>query len=153
MSYATVDNIKSMFRDFSDNADAAVTDAEIQEFLDDADAIIDAKIGTLYTLPITIGDNPKSWAILRRLESFKVAAIVDDILNSYGEADKKPMWGKRAHELMLELVPPIDKKTCKQCEPTMKLLDATYLGTNMQKSKIKLSQTTEPIFQKGVDKW
>ena len=153
MSYATVDNVKSLFRNLTTDAQSAVTDAEIQDFLDDADEIINAKIGTLYLLPITEGANPKSFKILKRLESFKVACIVDDILNSYGEADKKPGWCKKAKELMNELVPPKDKKTCKQCEPTMKLSDASYLGTRSQKSKVKISSTTGTVFKKGSDNW
>lgn len=152
MSYATIDNVKSLFRDFADNPDAAVTDDELQEFLDDANAIVNAKIGTLYAMPITEIDNPESFKILRRLETFKVACVVDDILNSYGEADKKPMWCKKATELMNELVPP-KKANCKQCEPTMKLPDALYLGTSTQRGKIKISATEGTVFRKNENNW
>lgn len=153
MSYATVDNVKSLFRDFADNSDPAVTDTEIQEFLDSAFSIINAKIGTLYSLPISNVGNPDSFEILKRLETFKVACIVDDILNNYSEADKKPSWCKKAKALMYELVPPMDPKTCKQCEPTMRLPDATYLGTSTQKNRISIGPTTGTIFKKGQDNW
>lgn len=153
MSYATPDNVKSLFRDFADNTEAAVTDTELQEFLDDAALIIDAKIGTLYTLPITLVGNPESFGILRRLETYKVACIVDDILNNYSEADKKPGWCAKAQELMDELVPPRRGTKCKQCEPTMKLPDAEYLGTSIQKGKIKMSATTGTVFTKGANNW
>ncbi len=153
MSYATIDEVKSMFRDFADNVDAAVTDAEITLFLDNSTSIIDAKIGTLYTLPITIGANPKSFAILKQLQMFKVACIVDDILNSYGEADKKPMWCKKAQTLLKDLVPDISPKTGRQPEPTMKLPDATYNGTPTAQNKIRVSATTGTQFNKGVDSW
>jgi len=152
MSYATIENVKSLFRDFAPNSQAAVIDSEIQEFLDDAHAIINAKIGTLYSMPITELANPESFKILRRLETFKVACIVDDILNSYGEADKKPMWCQKAHELMDMLVPP-KGKNCKQCEPVMKLPDAVYTGIAVQKNQIKISSTTGTIFKKGQDNW
>ncbi len=153
MSYATPDNVKSLFRDFADNAEAAVTDDELQEFLDDAEEIINAKIGILYTLPITEGANPQSFKILKRLETFQVACIVDDILNSYGEADKKPGWCKKAQTLLTELVPGINPTTCRQCEPVMKLPDAIYTGTANQKKRITISATTGVQFQKGVDTW
>lgn len=153
MSYATPDNVKSLFRNFASSADAAVTDVEIQEFLDDASEIIDAKIGALYQLPITEALNPKSFAILRRLETFKVACIVDDILNSYGEADKKPQWCKKAQVLMSELVPPKNKTNCRQCAPLMILPDATYLGTATQRARVKFSATTGTVIKKGEDNW
>lgn len=153
MSYAEPSDVKSLFRDFADNTEAAVTDAEIQLFLDNATLIIDAKIGTLYTLPITLIDNPSSWGVLKQLNMFQVACIVDDILNSYGEADKKPMWCKKAKELLDQLVPPINPKTCKQCEPTMKLPDAHYTGTPTSKGRLTVSATSGTVFTKGGDNW
>ncbi len=107
----------------------------------------------MYQLPITVGSNPESFKILKQLQMFKVACIVDDILNDYSEADKKPMWCKKAQSLMDALVPPINPKTCKQCAPTMKLPDAPYLGTNSQRSTIKMNPTSGRIFQKGKNNW
>jgi len=152
MSYATKDEVKSMFRDFADNSQAAVNDTDLDLFLTNSTAIIDSKIGTLYTLPITEIDNPLSFAILKQLQMFKVACIVDDILNSYGEADKKPTWCSKAKKLMTELVPE-KKNNCAQCEPTMKLPDATYLGTSIQQGRIRISATTGTTFKKGVNNW
>jgi len=153
MSYATVDNVKSMFRVLASGSVPAVTDAEIQEFLDDAFLIINAKLGTLYTLPITLGTNPQSFGIVKRIEIFKAADVVDNILNSYGEADTSPEWGKKAKEILMALVPPINPRTCKQCEPTMILPDVPYLGTNQQRGKLKLRSTDTPTFSKGGDNW
>jgi len=153
MSYATVDEVKSMFRDFTDSSDPAVTDAEITLFLDNSTGIIDAKIGTLYTLPATLIDNPVSFSILKQVQMFMVASVIDEILNSYGEADKKPAWGMKAEQLMDSLVPGIDPKTCKQCEPTMKLPDLVYVGTSSQRGKMTISKTSGTIFVKGADNW
>lgn len=153
MSYATRDEVKSMFRDFADNSEAAITDVELDLFLDNTTSIIDAKIGTLYQMPITIGANPESFKILKQLQMFKVACIVDDILNDYSEAEKKPMWCKKAEGMMKALVPEMDKKTCRQCEPTMKLPDATYIGTSTQRGQIKVNKTSGTIFKKGADNW
>jgi hypothetical protein len=82
---------------------------------------------------------------------FKVACIVDDIINSYGEADKKPTWCKKAHDLLEALVP--SKKNCKQCEPTMKLPDAEYLGTSTQRGQIRIAATSGTVFKKGANNW
>ena len=151
MIYATKEEVKSLFRDFCDNADAAVSDDELDLFIDNTGCEIDAKIGTLYLLPITEIDTPKSFKILKQLQMYKVACIVDDILNSYGEADKKPMWCQRANKLMDMLVPP--KKNCKQCEPTMKLPDAEYTGVPAQTGQIRISATSGNIFRKGANNW
>lgn len=153
MAYATTDEIKTMFRDFADNSEAAVTDDELTLFITNSTSIIDAKIGTLYQMPITEGSNPESFKILKQLQMFKVACIVDDILNDYAEADKKPMWCKKAHALLEALVPSVNPKTCKQCPPTMKLPDTEYLGTPSQRNKISISATEGTVFKKGDDNW
>jgi len=153
MSYATKDEVKTMFRDFADNSEAAVVDTEIDLFLTNTTSVINAKVGTLYSMPITLLTNPESFAILKQLQMFKVAGIIDDILNDYAEADKKPMWDKKAMALLNEIIPPINPKTCKQCEPTLKLPDAIYTGTATQKNRMTISKTSGVIFKKGENNW
>lgn len=154
MSYATVAQCESMFRCLDTSiSDPAVTAAGIQEMIDEACASIDGCINELYSLPITAGPNPKSFLILQKLTKMKVAAVLDDILNSYAEADKKPTWGKQAKELLDKICPPKDPKTCKRCEPTMKLPDATFLGSNTPGNTIKIKATTGVTFTKGGDNW
>lgn len=153
MIYATKAEIKSMFRDYADNSEAAVIDSELDLFIENTGAIIDAKIGTLYQMPITEADNPQSFRILKQLQMFKVACIVDDILNSYGEADKKPMWCKKAHALLEALVPSKKAGSCKQCAPTMSLSDAQYLGTTTQTGRISVASTTGRVIVKNADNW
>lgn len=152
MSYATEENISSMFREVDFAAtDAAVDSTDISLFLDNTTAIINAKIGTLYTLPIVEVDHPESFKILKQLQMYMVACIVDDILNNYDKAEKKPGWCKKAETLMHALVP--DREKCKQCKPTMILPDAEYLGTDTEKARIKISATTGVTFRKGEKNW
>lgn len=153
MSYATPAEVKSLFRNFSGGSNPAVTDTEIQLFLDNASEIIDAKIGTLYTLPITEGAHPKSYKILKQLNMFQAACIVDDILNDYSEADKKPMWCKKSETLLNSLVPPREKNNCRQRVPTMILPDAPYVGTETQRNKMSVMPTSGTIFKKGGNNW
>jgi len=149
MSYTTIAQVKSLFRDFADNSEAAVVDSEITEFLNETAEMIDAKLATLYTLPLS---DAGALLVVGKIEKFLVAGIVDDILNNYSEADKKPEWSKRGHALLNELIP---KRTAKgiQPEPTMKLPNEDYLGTSRQRNKIKVSSTSGTIFQKGQDNW
>ena len=154
MSYATVDNVKSLFRNIqdTDDADAAVTTVEIQQFLDDAEIIINALVSQLYTLP-TLLDNPLSFNLLGTIEKYLAADVVDDILNTYSKADDSPEWGKKGMGLLEKIVPKIDPKTCKRCTPSMKLPDTVYLGTLGQKSAIKIRAITGTTFKKGFDNW
>ncbi len=154
MSYATVDQCKSMFRCLDTTVtDPAVTDAEILEFIDETCASIDGCINELYSLPITAIDNPKSFLILTKLTKFKVAGILDDILNSYGDADKKPTWHKQGEQLLNKICPPKDPKTCKRCEPVMKLPDASFLGANPKGDTISVKATSGRVFSKGGNNW
>lgn len=152
MSYATVNDVKSLFRNLAGATDPAVTDAYIQVYLDNAAAFINSRLSGLYLLPITSGANPISAKILSQIEAFKVAAIVDNILNSYSDGDKKPQWEKMANDMLDEVAPKKDSKGF-QPEPNAKLYDATYLGTNIQQGTLKLSSTDSRIFVKGSDTW
>ncbi len=152
MSFATPQDVKDFFRHFADNSEAAVTDAKIQKWLDSEHEFVLGKVGTLYQLPITAEANPKSALILADIEAMLVAAKVDDILNNYSEADKKPQWFRNAMLKLKEYVPDKDKEG-KQPEPTVKLPDVTYNGTRAQKGQLKVSSTSAPIFSKGGDNW
>jgi len=154
MSYATTTEIESMFRNLDTTvSNPAITTAEIQNFINEKTAVINSRIGTLYEMPITEGDNPESFKILKLLTKYGVACIIDDILNDYAEADKKPTWCKKFTDMMKALVPDVDKKTCRQCVPTMMLPDAVYIGTPTQKNRITVSATSGTTIKKGVDNW
>ena len=149
-SYATPAQVKSLFRDFPEPSEAAVTDAELQEFLDDAKSVIDARLNDLYILPIV---DTEALNILKRVSTFKVACIVDSILNSYSKDEERPQWCKMGEALLDSVAPKIDPKTCKQCEPTAKLPNSGYKGTLRQRNGIKISKTEGGQFKKGVDTW
>lgn len=152
MSYATADDIATMFRNLDLTiSNPALSQVEIEQFIEEQEAFINARIGTLYQLPITEANNPQSFKILKLASKYAVACIVDDILNDYAEADKKPQWCKKFTSMMNDLVPEL--KNCKQCEPITKLPDAIYLGTRSQKARISVSQTSTPVFTKGGDNW
>ena len=50
MAYATKDQIKSLFRDFADNTEAAVNDDDLDLFIDNSTELIDSRVGEYYTL-------------------------------------------------------------------------------------------------------
>lgn len=151
MSFATPAQVKSFFRDFAISTESAVTDAKIQAWLDSEYEYIKGKIGILYSMPITTDANPLSVKILAEIEAMKVAGIVDDVLNNYSEANKKPQWEKRAMMKLKEIIP--DLEDGKQPEPVFRLPDLQYIGTRTQKGTIRVSATTGAVFSKGGDNW
>lgn len=153
MSYASVNDVVALFRDVDiTSTNASVTTAKITDWLASSTAIINARLNGLYSLPITSEVSPASFATLKQIESFYVASIVDDILNTYSEADKKPNWYKKAMELLDQVAPKKGSKG-EQYEPSMLLPDATYLGTPTQKARIKISSTDSTVFKKGDNNW
>ena len=154
MSFATPQDVKDLFRVFANDPDAAVTDAKIQKWLDNAESEVLGKIGTLYKLPLNTTDNPLSVGIIAQIEAMKVAAIVDDILNNYTEADKKPNWDKRAWTLLSQYIPERDPKTNKYPDPTIKLPDAEFIGIVASTyAPVVIAPGNPWIFNKGQDNW
>lgn len=149
MSFASVADVKAYFRDFAESTEAAVTDEKIQAWLDTASISVLARFHTLYETITT--ENEASAKIIAEIEAMKVADIVDNILNSYSEGDKKPQWGKMAMATLKEYCP--DKVDGIQPEPDVKLPDAQYVGTRTQKARMSVSATSGSIFKKGVDAW
>ncbi len=152
MSYATPADVAGLFRNLDlTKTDTAVTSAQIQGWLDSTFATINSRIGLLYTLPLNGTDNPLSMSILKMIEMFYVAGIVDDILNSYSDGDKKPYWEKRAAALLDQYAPADCKK---DCSPTSRLPDAIYLETPVLRGAFRASNTTtDPVFVKGANNW
>lgn len=74
MGYATTDNVQAQYMgiDFSVTG-AKITAAEVQSMIDDYSALIDARIGTLYHLPIT------NTSDLRLLKLVCIKLVVCDI--------------------------------------------------------------------------
>lgn len=155
MSYATPAQVKAMFRNITANAsNQAITDAVLQEWLDEAEGVINSRLKYYYALPITSGSNPQSAVILRKIERLMVACQVDDTLNSYTDKQKKPQYCKQSMEMLDMYAPKPDPKTCKLCEPASRLPDATYLGVQNPDRKFSAQVTdTAPTFKKGVDAW
>ncbi|NJM55063.1 MAG: hypothetical protein HC841_03325 [Verrucomicrobiae bacterium] len=153
MSYCTKAQVKAMFRNLENSTDPAVTDASLDEFIAEADSSINARLKGVYVLPITEGTNPESFVILRKICRLLVACVVDNILNTYAEADKKPDYCKQAHNLLDEIAPKVDPKTGKRPMPASILPDATFIGMNTLKDTVAVQAVDGRIFQKGVDSW
>ena len=151
MAYTTIAKVKAMFRNFTGNtSNQAITDATLTEWITAKDARINSRISRYYELPIIASE---SLLILEEISCLMVAHQVDNVLNNYTDAQKKPDYAKQADALLNEYAP-LPKDNCKPCEPVSRLPDATYTGLQNDKRRLSVSvTTTAPIFQKGVDSW
>ena len=77
MAYCTIDDIKADFRDIEFSAKAALTEAEIEVFIDEESAYIDSRIGNRYITPIT---GPNSLLVTKKVCTFLVSARVRAVL-------------------------------------------------------------------------
>ena len=153
-TFATPADVRACFRNMGTlPTNSEVNDTKIQAWLDAIEVRVMGKIYTLYASAITSAVNPLSVKLIAQIETFFAAAIVDDILNTYSDGQKKPTWEKRAIEMLNELIPPRDKDG-RQPEPLTKLPDATYLGTTTVTGQLSVKNiTTGPRFKKGENNW
>lgn len=80
MSYCTVDDIASDFKNITFSANSSVTDAEVQKFINEECAYIDGRICHLYETPIVEANSPVSFLILKRINIFLAADRVRHVL-------------------------------------------------------------------------
>lgn len=80
MSYCSVDDIRSDFKDIVFNATSSVTEDEVQKFIDEETAFIDSMICARYIVPIVELDSPNSFLVLKRIAIFLVSDRVRHVL-------------------------------------------------------------------------
>ena len=151
MAYTTVAKVKSMFRNLkTDGTNSALTTAEIQIWIDEVSAAVVSCLSQFYTMT-SVGSN--SELILSRIETFKVAGIVDDMLNNYAEAKSKPMYDKKGENLLQKYIPQYNTKKCEWCDPLAKLPDPPFIGLPSSTTEMSVQSQGPATFKKGVDAW
>lgn len=78
MAYATLAQVQSQFKRITFSASSAVTTDDVAQFIEDADAVIDAEIGCRYTVPVTGGTS--ALALLRKICITLVAQQIREIM-------------------------------------------------------------------------
>lgn len=81
MTYAIEEDIQNELKRIVIGGDTGVTRNAIVDFLTQEGAKIDAFIGKRYTTPIVLADDPKSFALLKKIEIDFVVYRVTKILN------------------------------------------------------------------------
>ena len=170
MAYTTKDDVQSLFRKLTIEADTGdektntvITDEEVAVFIADADAEINAKLFPYYTVPIVVGDSPESFKLVAKISKYLVAHNIKAVLD---EADQfvsdgivaQPInYGKKAHMLLKSMLPQFNKTTKQWEEPLTPLYDAVSKGFRPTSGSLVTSHnvdsTVAQTFTKGGDNW
>lgn len=99
MSYCTVEEVGSDFKNLKITTTSSVTIDEVQSIIDQECGYINGRICKLYKLPITVIANPISFFILKRINIFLAADRVRHILYVKTGMDDKNQDTKGIHSI------------------------------------------------------
>lgn len=164
MAYAVVSDIKSMFRKLEviaetgdDDTNTVVTTEEVEEFIAEEEALLDATLSTYYSTPIT---GAVSLLIMKKIIKMKVGHVIKGILEVIdAEADlQNEVQGNldlKANKIIRDLLPQVNKKTGNTERPVTPLPDAVELLTSPKSSNIFKINTdvAQPSIKKGGLNW
>lgn len=156
--YAGVEDIKSMFRSLKIEASGTVvTTDEVNDFIDEDEALLDAKLDTYYVTPIT---GAKSLLIMKKIIKLKVAHTIKGILEvKEPEADlTNDVQGNlymMAEKIIKDLLPQPNKKTGNTERPVAPLPDAVARPTSPASGSVFASNPSvnTPTISKGGNNW
>jgi hypothetical protein len=87
LAYSTVSEIESDFKDLTFTTTSNVKTADVTQFIVEADALINAYVGTVYTVPLTAGEG---LSLLKLLCRSLVAARVKRIMEVKQDKNTDP---------------------------------------------------------------
>lgn len=151
-NYADVSDVQTEFKSVTFSGSSAVTSTAVTGFINQAEAWIDAQIGTVYTTPVS---GSSSLLILKMTTVQLVKARITDILQvKTGDVKvDQAASGKDMREAAEKMIKDLKDKQ-------FILKDATLIrssgGVNSYGSANATDQngsTTDNIFQKGMRQW
>ncbi len=131
MAYCANTDVQAEFKSLTYNS-AGVTSAKVDEWITQADAYINSKVGVKYLVPVTSAASPISFSVLKMISTWLVADRVKDILYT------------------LTGTPSADQNS-KQGD--LKLSDATLVSSSDGVSSFSYENGEEHTFQKNVNQW
>lgn len=99
MSYCTVEEVKSDFKNLEITATSSITIDEVQAIINQECAYINSRICALYKVPINDTDSPNSFLVLKRINIFLAADRVRHILYVKTGRDDSEQDTKGLHSL------------------------------------------------------
>lgn len=149
MAYSTNAQVASEFKDITFGGSTPLTDTEVDRFIEEADAFINAKISKRYSTSITEVGNPISFAILRNISIWLVAERVREIMQVKGISVEQLKQGAR--------VPAGRKEAMKMLEEIaggkLDLSDATLADSDDRIASFNVDNDIEHSFKRNVEQW
>lgn len=164
MAYAIVSDVTALFRRLvvkpdtgDEKTNTVITTEEMESFIDDAEAMINARLSACYKLPVVDTDDLK---ILRTVTKYKVAHIVDNVLSltkDNSRSDKTQEfsgnWGAMAEKILKQICPPKDCKDKCNNKPDMPLNTPMLDDLPPTEAAVFSSSNNVAIFNKYRDNW
>ena len=146
--YTDVAKVSSEFKSIEFSQNTAITEAEVEAFISQADQYIDSRIGIRYQVPVTEGLSPKSFVLLSQISTFLVAQRIKEILEVKNasddvEQDTRPGDLRRVAMSMIKQI----------IEGTLLLPDATVLRPGGAANSFNVKVNREYIFDIDKDQW
>lgn len=155
--YTDLTKIKAMFRDIKiETSGTAIIKSEVNQWIDEAEAEIHAKIDPYYDTPVDETTSPKSFLILTKIATYKVAHVIKTVLELDKQTSDKVQevqtnLDKKADKILSDILPTFDKG--RLINPIMPLPDAVSKFYAPKTASIFSTSSNDPIFTKNGDNW
>jgi len=148
MAYATYQEIQADFKDVTFTATTNVKPAEVTQFIVESDSLIDAYIGTVYTVPVESGDS--ALALLKLLSRSLVTARVKKIMevkqDKSTDANQNVVGVLLSPTQVMNILKDIQKKI-------IKLDGAVALSSSGGFNSFNVTNSTEAVIKKESQQW
>jgi phage gp36-like protein len=143
MAYSVYGDVASEFKNILFATGQPVTDAEVTEFISQADAEIDGYLSQRYVTPIT---GTISLVVVKQLSIWLVADRVSKILQVKTKTEETKTADKSLRQMALDRLKELAKGT-------FKLPDATVLSSGAGFRSYANDNELDYTFKKGDDQW
>jgi hypothetical protein len=139
----------------NEDTSTAVTIEDVDEFILEADAEINARLFDYYTTPIT---GTEALLVVGKISKYKVAHVIKTILEATTETSDRQQdvqinLEKKANELLDNIIPKWDSKCCEWIDPIIQLSDANRKATSPKTAAVFKSNAGTVVIKKGGDNW
>ena len=148
MAYCTAEQVGDEFNGITFSATTNPTLTTVERWIEEADKLIDAKVGLRYSvLNLNVTDHPNALIVLRQICIHLVSARVRRRLNRVGPT------GEAAKVIVTETDSKASKMLDQIAEGKMDLPELTPRNSKLGIGSFNVDNAEEFTFKKNVDQW
>ena len=148
MAYTTYQEIQADFKDVTFTTTSNVKSSDVTQFIVESDSLIDAYIGTVYTVPVETGDS--ALALLKLLSRSLVTARIKKIMevkqDKSTDANQNVVGVLLSPTQVMNILKDLQKKI-------IKLDGALVLSTSGGFNSFNVTNSTEAVMKKSDQQW